>query len=340
VAAGDFFLRSASSKGDSPALQQQLYDKARKAFQQAIKVDPNYTPAYESLANLYLILEDSQRAVETYQKAIQVAPNNAQLWYELGMCQCRRKDFAHGVTGLTKACDLDPENRQYANVLGFTLARMGRYDESLACFSRVLNKAKAHYNLARMLQHTQQTDLCKYHLQCALQEDPTLEPAQKLLVQITTGIPSEVQPTSYQEVASDSESETPAPISPYAHMAGSQAPASAAAATPMYQPVTPVWPSAPVPAQSGSQFATDAPNPMPGIATAPLPAPRPNSVAITPEAAPGGIQAVNYEFEQDSQTLPEETDLLPPPPALQAAPSLTTETVRKPLPRFEQTESK
>jgi len=268
-----------------------------------------------------------------------VAPNNAQLWYELGMCHCRRKDFAHGLTGLTRACDLDPENKKYANVLGYTLARMGRYDESLVCFKRVHSKASAHYNLARMLQHTEQTDLCKYHLQCALQEDPTLEAAQRLLVQITTGVPSEVQPASYQEVASDSEPETPAPISPYAHTAGSQPQANVAAATPMTQPETPLRPWAPVPAPSGVPVAVSAPSTMPALAAAPLPAPRPNPVAIDPQASTGWIQPASYEFEQDAPTGPEETNLLPPPPSLQAEPSLSAETVRKPLPRFEKTES-
>ncbi len=214
VGAGEYFVRAAAEQEKTPALQQQLYDKARKAFQQAISTDPRYSPAYQALANLYLILEDTDHAIETYQKAVELAPNQPQLWYEFGMCYCRKKDFTRGVPCLSKACDLDPENRQYANVLGYTLARIGKYDESLACFCRVHSRAKAHYNLARMLLHVKQTELAKQHLQKALQEDPNLESAQVLLTKLTTGGSGEVQPASFQEGAP--EPETPAP-----HPAGS-----------------------------------------------------------------------------------------------------------------------
>src|SRR4051812_1858013 len=47
VAKGDFCMRTGRDKGDTPSLQQKLYDNARKAYQQAIQVDPHYTQAYQ-----------------------------------------------------------------------------------------------------------------------------------------------------------------------------------------------------------------------------------------------------------------------------------------------------
>ncbi len=336
VAAGEYFMREAEGKGKSPALQQELYDKARKYFQKAIQIDPSYTPAYRSLATLYVILEDPGRAIQTYQTALKHAPKDAQVWYELGMCCCRRKDFAHGVTALTRACELEPENHRMVKALGYTLARMGRYDDSLACFCRVLPRAKAHYNLARMLEVGNQLDLCKYHLQCALQDDPTLEAAQTMLVKITTGKSPEVQPASYQEMAADVEPQAPVAMSPYARTATSPtmlASAPGAPSSPMLPGVQPLPPETYGSAPGQFPAVSYAANATSGVAPVPSPAPPSDPGVIATETA-GGIQPASYEFEQDSATLAEDTDLLPPPPATVAAAALATETARVPLPRF------
>jgi tetratricopeptide (TPR) repeat protein len=205
VAAADFFMQEAAGKAGYPLVQQDLYQRARKAYQQATQLDAKFLPGYHGLANLYLTLDDYDHAIATYHKAIQLAPNAAQLSFDLGMCYCRKKDWPNGLQNLSRAVELDPENRRYVDVLGYTLARIGRYDESLTCFNRVQPKAQAHYHLALMLHHIQQTDLCKQHLQLALQADPQLQDARNLLAEVSGAVaaenqvPPQVQQTSYQD---------------------------------------------------------------------------------------------------------------------------------------------
>jgi len=201
VAMGDYYAHEAAARDDAPALQSQMRDMARKAYQQALHIDANYLPAYKALAGLYQQMDDHDHAVAAYQKALQVAPTSHQLWFDLGMCYAQKKDWASALPNLSKAAELDPENRQYVNTLGFALARAGRYDESVACFARVQSKAKAHYNLARMLEHMQQTDQCKLQLQLALQADPRLEDAQDMLADLIGTAPGPIQRTSYQQPA-------------------------------------------------------------------------------------------------------------------------------------------
>ena len=218
VAAGDYFMHQAVQGLDStPLLKQQTHDSARKAYQQAIRVDPKLLTGYLGLAHLYIKLEDYDHALATYQKALQVAPANPLLWYEQGMCYCRKKEFPNGAQALRKAVELDPENRQYADFLGYTLAIMGRYDESLACFAKVHPAAKARYRLALILEHLKQPELCKQHLQLALQLDPQLDEARTMLAKLagarTQPAPEgqEVMQASYQETARAAPQPRPVP---------------------------------------------------------------------------------------------------------------------------------
>jgi tetratricopeptide (TPR) repeat protein len=161
--------------------RQQFRDQARLAYQQAIQIDPKHVPAYLGLARLYVESEDTAHAVETYQKGIKAVPKEAALWYELGMCQGRRKEWGPALESLNKAAELQPDNHQFANALGYGLARAGRYDEALGCFQRVNGEGRAHYKLARMLQHMGQNDLARRQLELALEKDPRLAEAQGLL---------------------------------------------------------------------------------------------------------------------------------------------------------------
>jgi tetratricopeptide (TPR) repeat protein len=196
VAAANFYAQEAQAPNCPPLRCQELREQARRAFEQAIQIDPKHVPAYQGLARLYADTEDTAHAVETYQKGLKAVPKEAALWYELGMYQGRRKEWGPALESLARASELQPENHQYANALGYGLARAGRYDEALACFQRVNGEGRAHYKLARMLQHLGQTDLARRHLELALEKDPRLAEAQGLLRELDG---QGVKPAGYSE---------------------------------------------------------------------------------------------------------------------------------------------
>ncbi len=201
VAYAVFSERSAADGRCSPADQERLRDQARRAYQQALQIEPNDLPALTGLARLYVTLEDHERAVATYQKAIQAYPKDASLWHELGMCQARHKEWDPASQNLRQAVELDPENRVYSHSLGFCLARAGRYDESFVTFAKLDGEANAHYSLARMLHHLNQDDLSRQHLQLALAIKPDMMPAQQLLESLASPVmetPKLIVPASYE----------------------------------------------------------------------------------------------------------------------------------------------
>lgn len=199
VAYGDFMTAEAATPGVTPLAQQEMQEVARKAYQKGITLDPKDMAAYRGLARLYQQMGDHAHAVATYRKALEMAPKDASLWLELGMCYNRKKDWAPALECLAKAVELEPENRRCVDMLGYTLARAGRYDDSVACFARIGGEAKAHYNVARMLQHLQQPELARQHLQLALQQDANLTNAQQLLNELNGRPAQPVHPVSYEE---------------------------------------------------------------------------------------------------------------------------------------------
>src|SRR5947209_3664161 len=66
IAFGTFSEQAAADPRRSPAEQQLLRDQARKAYQQALKIDPNEPSALLALARLYNSMDDHEHAVLTY----------------------------------------------------------------------------------------------------------------------------------------------------------------------------------------------------------------------------------------------------------------------------------
>jgi tetratricopeptide (TPR) repeat protein len=201
VAFGDFRARSALEPEHPPAQREQFREEARRAYLKAIEVDPKYLPAYVALARLLQVGEDHAEAANVYQKALAVEPGNAALWFELGMCQCRVKNWGAALTNMRKGLELDPNNRKYATITGYALARAGQWDEAIAILSRAQGPARAHYDVARMLRHLNQTTEARQHAQMAVSADPNLQVARDLLNDLDgkQPAPGPIQTASYSE---------------------------------------------------------------------------------------------------------------------------------------------
>jgi tetratricopeptide (TPR) repeat protein len=187
IAYGNFHQRTAEHPETAPAQKQILREEARAAYQKALQIDPESREAHAALAQLHASQGDHNRAMELYRKLIDKHPKDGAVWYEVGMYHNRKKDWNQALISLHKAIELEPDNQEYIKKYGFTLARAGRPDDAVVCLGRVMHKADAHYNVARMLQHMKQPELCKQHLQIALQTNPGLAGAQQMLAQLDAG---------------------------------------------------------------------------------------------------------------------------------------------------------
>lgn len=167
-----------------PEAQARARDDARKAYQAALKIDPNNRDAFRRLAKVYAKMGDYDRAFDTYKKALAKFPKDADFWYDLGLCHNLRKNFNESVSCFNEALKIDPENRSYLTSLGFTLAYRGQIDQGLAVLVRAHGSALAHYKIAQVLVQRDQTAQAQQHLQVALRENSNLEGARELLVSL------------------------------------------------------------------------------------------------------------------------------------------------------------
>jgi tetratricopeptide (TPR) repeat protein len=164
--------------------QEMLREQARQLYQQALEIEPDNLEALHAYGKMYVAVKDHDRAIAAFQRALKTYPRQAAVWFDLGMYHSQCKEWDPAIDCLRQAVACEPENRYYANTLGFCLARAGQLEESLACFEQAAGPAKAHYNLARMLIHMNQMELGKDHLRQAIQADPGLEDARRMLAQV------------------------------------------------------------------------------------------------------------------------------------------------------------
>src|SRR5262249_18458206 len=83
--------------------------EARKGFEKALEISPDYLPAEEKLVDLDLAQKQYAAAMDRVQKHIDKNPKLALVWAIKGKIELAQADFARAEADLTKAVELDPK---------------------------------------------------------------------------------------------------------------------------------------------------------------------------------------------------------------------------------------
>jgi tetratricopeptide (TPR) repeat protein len=137
-------------------------DNARKSYQQALKLKPDYMEAENNLGTIYYAKKSYRRAISCYKKAIRMAPEEARtasIYSNLGTAYFARKNYKDASANYQKALDLDPN----------VFEEHGNYGVMLQERS-VEERAKFHYYLAKLYAKSNRTDLALQYLRKALEE--------------------------------------------------------------------------------------------------------------------------------------------------------------------------
>jgi tetratricopeptide (TPR) repeat protein len=112
--------------------------EAEKAYNNALKVDPDNEDALTGLAGLYAELGDTQRAIDKLKAATEKNPTENTL-IALATAYENLHDYKNAAAVLERALATAPENRRLERELADALFFSGQYDKALAAFQDLAN---------------------------------------------------------------------------------------------------------------------------------------------------------------------------------------------------------
>ncbi len=150
-------------------------------FQKALAISPRDPKILVAFGRLYDRRGELRTAEGLYQQALQIDPNDCAALNALGICYAKQGNLDAALAHLARASQLQPQNTRYKNNMANVLADAGRIDEAYASLVSVHGEAGAHYNLGYLLLQQGKRDEARRELQLALQANPYLEQAHKVL---------------------------------------------------------------------------------------------------------------------------------------------------------------
>ena len=130
----------------------QRYEEAIAAYNQAIKIKPDYSEAWYAKAALLYQLQRYEEALVAYEKIIQLQPEEAHAWFVRGWILGELQRFDTAVASYDKAIEIDGTLDEAWFYRGKTLEKWKRYEDAIASYDQAIqikpNYPDAWYNKA------------------------------------------------------------------------------------------------------------------------------------------------------------------------------------------------
>jgi tetratricopeptide (TPR) repeat protein len=115
-------------------------EAAQAAFARAIRIDPDFVPAYVNAADAQRALGRDSEAVLLLEQGLARVPESAALHHSLGLAQVRLRDTEAALRALQRAAELEPESARYTYVLAVALHSTGRPAEAVKRLEQALRR--------------------------------------------------------------------------------------------------------------------------------------------------------------------------------------------------------
>jgi tetratricopeptide (TPR) repeat protein len=115
-------------------------EAAEQAYRTALRLDPQFAPAYVNLADLDRALGRDAEGEAVLRDGLAAVPDDASLHHALGLLQIRQKEMTKAVNSLTRAAQLEPDNARYAYVQALAVKSTGDLDQSIAILKLALER--------------------------------------------------------------------------------------------------------------------------------------------------------------------------------------------------------
>ncbi|PLX18433.1 MAG: hypothetical protein C0601_04555 [Candidatus Muiribacterium halophilum] len=140
----------------------EIYDRAIKYYKECIKVNAEFEKAYFSLSDIYNRQGLTKEAIELYEKLLRINPKSIEGLYRLSRIYSRKKEYDLAMNVLEKLTGIEKENPKVHLDLAKAYHALGKTDEAISEFIRVVNIAPIDSEEAREAQDMLRPDNDKY----------------------------------------------------------------------------------------------------------------------------------------------------------------------------------
>ena len=118
-----------------------LIDKAIEEFNIALELDPEYGPALNELAFVYMRMEDFEKAIEYFKKYVTVSPKDANPLDSMALCYFLTGQLEEAVTKFKEALEIKPDWVASCWGLSYISALKENYSEVMRWVGRSIDMA-------------------------------------------------------------------------------------------------------------------------------------------------------------------------------------------------------
>ncbi|HOX37768.1 MAG TPA: tetratricopeptide repeat protein [Candidatus Brocadiia bacterium] len=137
-------------------------DLAMPEFNRAVRLNPQFAPAYRNRGTAHEMLQQHDEAIGDFTKAIELNPSDAASYSNRGLVYYAMDDYEQAVRDFNKAIELNPGLSQAFFSRGQAYFQMGEYQKALDDFDKVLamnsGDAGAHLRRGMTLERMGQTE--------------------------------------------------------------------------------------------------------------------------------------------------------------------------------------
>lgn len=105
---------------------------------QAIQLNPNYSPAYVERGNIFFLLQEYEKAIKDLNLAIRLDPHFAFPYYSRGLVYCSLQENDKAIKDLNQAIKLDPNYIYPYYVRGSIHHNLQEYEQALSEYTKVI----------------------------------------------------------------------------------------------------------------------------------------------------------------------------------------------------------
>src|ERR1700730_7195754 len=149
-------------------MNQQLFEKGLKAFQQAADVDPKLTIARLNQGVAYQNLQKVDEAKAAFEDALRQDPKSPDAWYGRRMLAKNTGDAQAAIDAFTHVIEIDPNDADTWYFLGTAYVQAKQFPQAIEAFEHAIKlnplHASAEFGLSRAYQQSGDTDHAREHL--------------------------------------------------------------------------------------------------------------------------------------------------------------------------------